>query len=265
MSFKFLFKLNVAAVYLAALLKYWVYFFTDHYKFTIVRRNKELSSSRKSDTCYICALGPSLKKVDLDKIEGDTIVVNRFHRIGEKFPNFVPTYYVLADAAFGTKYKDEMDFALNKYLSQGTKFILNSRFGKIDLLQNDKIFYYSAFKGTFVGQKYRIDKVMPAFANVVGVSIGLAMGMGYKKVVLLGCDFSSFASPVSNHCYAEANYTRQIELWYELYRYSLVAWGHENLAKYARKHGVEIINSTKGSLIDAYPFVINESLYIAEA
>ena len=33
------------------------------------------------------------------------------------------------------------------------------------------------------------------------------------------------------------------------------------LAEYARTLGVEIINSTKGSLIDAYPMNVDETLY----
>lgn len=232
---------------------------------SIVRQNARLLDKKKSDTCYVCALGPSLKKVNLTKIKDDTIVVNRFHKMSDRYPEFVPTHYVLADAAFGDRCKNEMEEALEKFSLKGTNFIVNSKFHKLGLNSKwNNIFYVSTFKGEFYGQYYRLDRIMPAFSNVVGVAIGTAMGMGYKKIVLLGCDFNSFASPVSNHCYAEADNTRQIKLWYELYRYSIVAWGHEKLAKYAKKHGIEIVNSTKGSLIDAYPFEIDESLYITE-
>lgn len=242
-----------------------LYILRDFRMMSSVRQNTELLNKKKSDTCYVCALGPSLKKVDLSRIKGDTIVVNRFHKMSDRYPGFVPTHYVLADAAFGDRCKNELDEALEKYSPKGTNFIVNSKFHKHGLEKKwNNVFYVSTFKGEFYGQDYRLDRIMPSFSNVVGVAIGTAMGIGYKKIVLLGCDFNSFASPVSSHCYTEVDNTRQIRLWYELYRYSIVAWGHEKLAKYARKQGIEIVNSTKGSLIDAYPFKIDESLYMTE-
>lgn len=262
MIIKFLFYFDMFILHVTGYLKCLIYFLCDFKMMSKVRKNVKLFEKKKSDICYVCALGPSLKDVELSKIEGDTIVVNRFHKMSDRYPGFVPTYYVLADAAFGDRCKNEMDEALEKYSKLGTNFIVNSKFHKLGLEKDwENIFYVSPFKGEFYGQEYRLDRVMPAFSNVVGVAIGTAMGMGYKKIILLGCDFNSFASPVSNHCYAEADNTRQIKLWYELYRYSIVAWGHEKLAKYARKHGIEIVNSTKGSLIDAYPQMIQEELY----
>ena len=47
----------------------------------------------------------------------------------------------------------------------------------------------------------------------------------------------------------------------ELFCYCFDASVHVQLAEYARTLGVEIINSTKGSLIDAYPMNVDETLY----
>lgn len=260
MGFKGLFRFNLAVVNFAGYFRAIQYFITDHYKYVVVKKNRFLIERKKSDVCYICALGPSLKNVDLAKIKGDTMVVNRFYRTNESHPEFVPTYYLMYDASFGGKYCSELEKAVDLYSDRGTFFLLNSKFAKLGL-QNERLYYLSAFRGLFKGQNYRIDRIMPSFANVVGVAIGAAMGMGYKKIVLLGCDFNSFASPVSNHCYKEKDNTRKIELWFELYRYALVAHGHNVINDYALEHGIEVVNSTKGSLIDAYPFKIEEEIY----
>ena len=237
------------------------YFIFEHYKFNVVKKNKDLIERKKADVCYICGLGPSLNDIDLMKIQGDTIVVNRFYKVGEMYPDFVPTYYLMYDAAFGEeRHRDELTQALNTYSSKGTLFLFNSQLAKLNLSQ-EGLYYLSAFKGRFKGQNYRIDKVTPAFANVIGTAIATAMGMGYKKIVLLGCDFNSFATLMTSHAYDENSRRKRIEEWYELYRYSLVAYGHTVLSKYAQKHNIDIVNSTKGSLIDAYPFKIEESLY----
>lgn len=257
---KLLFILNLKLLNIGGWIRTIQYFILEHYKFNVIKRNKQLIEGKKSDICYICALGPSLKDVDLSKIKGDTIVVNHFYKMHKLYPKFIPTYYLMYDSSFGSSHRYALDNALEIYSNKGTRFLLNSRFAKF-LNESNYIYYISAFKGEFLGQEYSIDKVMPSFDNVVGAAIGMAIGMGYKKIVLLGCDFNSFASTVSNHCYTEKENQRRIELWYELYRYSIVAYGHCTLQNYAKKHGIEIVNSTKGSLIDAYPFDIEEQLY----
>ena len=102
---------------------------------------------------------------------------------------------------------------------------------------------------------------MPAFGNVACTAIACAMALGYKKIVLLGCDFNSFASRSNNHCYTDKNIDRLHKMSYELFCYSFNADMHDELQFYAMEHDIEIINSTKGSLIDAYPYVIDEELY----
>ncbi len=261
--FKSLFKLDISIINLGGYIKSIQYFLFEHYKYSVVKKNKELIERKKSDICYICALGPSLKNVNLSKIKGDTLVVNHFYKMNKSNPDFVPTYYLMCDPSFASTHRYALNCAIDAYSKKGTIFLLNSKFSSLNL-DSHRIYYISAFKGEFSGQNYRIDKVMPSFDNVVGVAIGMVMGMGYKKIVLLGCDFNSFASPVSNHCYEEKDNDRRIKLWYELYRYSLVAHGHEQISTYAKKKGIEIVNSTRGSLIDSYPFQIDESLYDKE-
>ena len=48
---------------------------------------------------------------------------------------------------------------------------------------------------------------------------------------------NSFASPINVHCYADENKQRLYRMYYELYRYSLAAYTHEEIAKYAKKTG----------------------------
>lgn len=258
--FKKFYQYSISIISLGGYVRLLQYFLFQHYKFKVIKKNKELIERKKADVCYICALGPSLKSVDLAKIKGDTLVVNHFYKMKERNPDFVPTYYLMYDPGFATSHRSALNDAIDIYGGKGTTFLLNSQFSKLSLC-NSSIYYISAFKGFFSGQNYSIDKPMPSFPNVVGVAIGTVMGMGYKKIVLLGCDFNSFASPVSNHCYEEKDNNRRIKLWYELYRYSIVAYGHEEISSYAKKNKIEIVNSTKGSLIDSYPFQIDESIY----
>ena len=269
MSYHILYKLNLFLINLAGYIRYIKYFFLNHEYFTLVKKNKKLvSDSNKSKVCYVCALGPSLKQVDLEKLSGDTIVVNRFFRHGKSIPSFVPTYYLIVDSMFGLGENNSLyRECLESYIDKGTKYIINSRCAANTPkdIDSSNIYYLSTFKGRFNAQKeINIDKVMPALGNVASAAILCAIGMGYKKIVLLGCDFNSFTTPFRSHCYSEPGEKKKIRLYFELFCYSFAANLHGEIAKFAEKKGVSIVNSTKGSLIDAYPLEIDESLYYNE-
>ncbi|HPQ22566.1 MAG TPA: hypothetical protein PK147_11970, partial [Saprospiraceae bacterium] len=211
-------------------------------------------------------LGPSFRNVDLNKIDGDTIVVNNFYKIGINFSHFIPSYYLIADKGFATPYHiNDLMEALKLYIGKRTKFLLNSALYASEAFigyPEDQLFYMSNFKGLFNHKKsIIINRINPAFGNVACVAIGYAIALGYKKIVLLGCDFNSFAHTTQAHCYNDASHKRRISMDFELFNYSFDAKIHIELAQYAERIGVEIVNSTKGSLIDAYPVKIDETLY----
>lgn len=263
-----LYNLNLKAIDLGGILKCVINFFFHHNYYSLLKRNKELyMKEHEKKKCYVCALGPSLKNVDLNKIKGDTIVVNRFFKIGLLYPNFVPTYYIMLDHLFN-KPENISDFekALESYIHKGTIFILNSKLAGLSIMkkysENKNIYYISCFRGSMHPYgKYALDKVMPAFQNVVGAAILIIALMGYKKISLLGCDFNSFASTQKIHCYKDRNTKRNDKLSFELFCYYLAARNHDDLYEYARINGIEITNSTEGSLIDSYPIEIEEELY----
>lgn len=265
MNFKDLFNYNKVVINLGGYLKFLKYYTFNHNIVSSVSPKEKLLKNKHSNKCYICALGPSLKDVDFEAINGDTIVVNRFYKHGETLPGFVPNYYLMIDAAFGSQ-KNKEDFfdALKCYEGKNTLFLLNSKLSAFNELKklNNNISYVSCCKGLFNSNKsFELGQVMPAFGNVACTAIAFAIALGYEEIYLLGCDFNSFASRKAVHCYAEKDEKRQISLSYELYCYSLVAEMHEQLNNYATKKGVRIINTTKGSLIDAYTYQIDENLY----
>ncbi len=262
-----LYRLNFKIIDLGGVFKRLVNFFFHHETYTCIKRNKSLLNRVSGEkAAYILALGPSLKKVDIDKIDGDTMVVNRFYKVGMQHPDFVPTYYIMVDYQFGEE-KNRQDFkaALDMYLPRGTIFLLNSKLSKNPVLEGyplDNIYFLSNFSGdVHCNGKYGLDKIMPAFQNVVGSAILALSLLGYKRINLLGCDFNSFASTERIHCYKDAPTERPLKKSWELYAYSIVAGQYDKLQQYAEKNKFIIVNGTKGSLIDSFPFAIDEQLY----
>ena len=235
----------------------------------LLKKNQEIIVNRKHDTIYICGLGPSLADVDLDIVadkEADTLVVNHFFKMAEQ-TKLRPTYYLMADTGFmKCKHIAAFNKAIEMY--RDSTFVWNTSFLKInpEVLDYDcKKIFIAMSNGYYISpKKIDITKVMPAFGNVICAAIAFAIGAGYKKIVLLGCDFNSFAFPHEIHCYdggKENKAARRISLDFELFCYSFDASVHVQLAEYAKSLGIDIINSTRGSLIDAYPVNVDDLLY----
>lgn len=269
MNFRSLYNLNLQFINAGGKVKTLLRLPSRSRTLRLLSKNAKLIENRKSDTIYICGLGPSLADVDLDKLQNqgvDTLVVNYFVKMA-KSTKLKPTYYMMADAGFvGPKHRPALEKAIKEY--PNAKFIWNSSFPIADPSIMDypcEKYFIAMYDGYYIKpKKIDITGITPAFGNVICAAIGFAIGLGYKKITLLGCDFNSFAFPNEVHCYdggKENKGARRISLDFELFCYSFDASVHLRLAEYAHKTGVEIINSTKGSLIDAYPLVIDEKLY----
>jgi len=270
MNFRTLYNLNLSLVNAGGKVKYLLRLPSLSKTLKLLKRNEELISSRHKDTIYICGLGPSLADVDLDKIaeteEADTLVVNYFIKMAES-TKLKPTYYLMADAGFvKPKRRPDLEKAIELY--PNSKFIWNSSFPVLDPSVMDypcDKYFMAMYDGYYIKpSKIDITSITPAFGNCVCCAVAFAIGMGYKKIILLGCDFNSFAFPHEVHCYdggIDSNAPRRVALDFELFSYSFDATVHLMLEQYSKSVNVKILNATKGSLIDAYERVNMPDLY----
>lgn len=218
--------------------------------------NAELTQYKKNDRCYVVGLGPSLKTVDFSKLNGDIIATNRYYKFDSNV-SLKPTFYCIVDKAFfiGDAREDFKEI-ISRY--PDVCYVLNGLYAAEILKQFKTIAhsYYAFMWNGAMSSKKKIDftHILPAANNVVSISIMLGLYCGYQEIVLLGCDFSSFASPGMVHCYEEKNGSGAVPLDFELYRYSLTAHSHNELQKYACRKGIRIVNATRSSLLDSYPF-----------
>lgn len=269
MNFRSLYNLNLQFVHIGGKFKYLLRLPQLRKTNKLLERNHELINNRLHDTIYICGLGPSLSDVDLDKIaasDADSLVVNYFVKMADK-TILTPTYYLMVDAGFTRpKHRPALEKAIELY--PNSRFIWNSSFPSLDpSIMNypcDK-YFMAMYDGYYIApRKFDITKITPAFGNCICAAIAFAIGVGYKKIILLGCDFNSFAFPHEVHCYdggKENKAARRISLDFELFCYSFDATVHLRLAEYAKQKGVEILNATRGSLIDAYERIDLPEIY----
>jgi len=223
-------------------------------KFTARNIELKLSKNRKGE-CFVIGNGPSLKGVDLKLIKDyDTFTVNYFHK-GKKSNDLKSTYHVIIDETF---YKGEhLNYITDLYNSQkSTKFIFRHKaISELKGKNTDFTRAYFTYQKLMQYDNYiKLDmtKNITACVNVVLCCIQSAIYMGYKRIYLIGCDFNSFATLNPLHFYTEGISNRVESVGVELKGSAPVLFHHYALQNYALNHGIEILNATEGSLIDAY-------------
>lgn len=220
-----------------------------------IKRNCELEKHKKADTLYVLGLGPSLREIDISTLNGDIICSNRFYKF-QGAEKCTPQYYCLMDDDFFIG-KAINDFKKIYELYPSAQFLLNGKYRReIENMigqRKNNVFYIYGWSGALrASSTLDFTKNLPIACNVVCRMIEAGIYMNYKRIVLLGCDFNSFAVLKDKHCYDDKDDKVQWKLWYELFCYSFAAKEHEILETIAKGKGIDILNATEGSLIDAY-------------
>ena len=214
-----------------------------------LKKNIKLKEIRTKDKCYIIGLGPSLKHVDFSKLEdGDLITVNSYYKDFHSI-NFKPMLHIMLDWCVYSRDRWDLEAALEAF--PDSYFLLNGKYYE-EILDKEKSFWTCTWGSENVKGEIDLTRLVPSFDNVICHAIYTAMYMGYKEIILLGCDFNSFASRKMTHSYGDEE--RFLRMDQELFAYSFVANSHMKLSRYASDKGINIINATYNSLIDAYQY-----------
>lgn len=215
----------------------------------ILKRNEILIQDNSE--CFILGNGPSLKEINWELLKNkDTFSVNWFYKHNNDFET---KYYVAVDNVFysgeGLKYlKDVMAKKKNvKYI-----FKYKSNLKQFDFLDKSRTFFiYPRLLQHDDFVKCNCKQNITACINVVLQCIQVAIFMNYKKIYLLGCEFDQYTKLKATYFYGEGR--KYCNMGNDARWSALVHFHHYALYKYATRRGIEIINLTPNSLIDAYP------------
>ncbi|MCH5224052.1 MAG: hypothetical protein J1E82_08415 [Muribaculaceae bacterium] len=245
------------------------------------------SDEGKNKEIAILGNGPTLRDTidkDLDfLLERDLMAVN-FAALAPDFYKLRPKYYVLADGHFF----DSLDTDNNVRklweafgnVSWEMTLLVPTKFRhlvKALLLHtrglNVRYFNLTPIEG-FRWIKHWMFKSglgMPRPRNVMIPAIMEALRLGYRKIYLFGADHTwtktldvdeeNFVVSIQPHFYKdnEEEHRRVRETYKDLKLHDVlgsmvVAFrSYWEIADYAKKQGVEILNATPGSMIDAFP------------
>lgn len=259
--------------------------------FSSFRSNKMINQCskkyKKFKDCIIMGNGPSLSSFlekNLDELLDKNIIAVNFFSTTEYFERVRPSFYVLLDPSlfsnslpveFEAQIK-ELTSKLNSITWQMVLFI-PSRFQDsllVQQLNNNYLvvipFNYTPISGFKSIENYFFKRNlgMPLPETVINASIFLAISLKFKSIHLYGVeqswlkhltvDSENKISVGLPHFYSGSDNTAENRSLSEfLFSQSKVFKSHMRLNEYAKHVGIQILNHTPGSYIDAYKRVIN--------
>lgn len=241
-------------------------------------------SHDKKDTIIIMGNGPSLRDAmqnELDVLMAYPRMAVNLSALASEFHKLRPDYYILADIAFFLKEKTGKVPALWEALASVdwpmTLFLPASarRMPEVKRLPECvTVKYYNLTPaegfGWLMRPIYDLGLAMPRPRNVLIPSIMSAMREGFRRIVLIGADHNwsktlwvterNKVVSIQPHFYKDDDkeLRRAEEIFskvrlHEVYEnYAIAFRSYHNLKAYTDRRGVEILNATPGSFIDAF-------------
>lgn len=254
-------------------------------KIPIMSRRPSPKSRDRKDTIIIMGNGPSLR----DAMEQDRDVLMAYPRLAVNlsaltpdFRDLRPDYYILADIAFFLKKKTgkvpqlwealrSVDWQMTLFLPATARKMPEVK----SLPANITLKFYNLTPAEgfrcVMHPLYDSGLAMPRPRNVLIPSIISSMREGFRKIVLIGADHNwsktlwvterNRVVSVQPHFYKDddAELRRAEEIFknvhiHDVYEnYAIAFRSYFNVKAYADRRGVEILNATPGSFIDAFP------------
>ena len=239
------------------------------------RRNRarleELRGAYKGQRCFIICNGPSLRADDLTKIyeHGDlSIGINAIARIYDQTP-WRPTFLsVTDDVVFNKKNKE-----LVKNCECGYKLYDRTRFLK-SLGAKEKRLYLSFDESLELldNPQFSDDatKKLPSIGTSTYAVIEFAVFLGCSEIYILGCDMSYAVNInrdgtityndsgkdyfVSKEEYSTSSKVNPTPTWQ-------MEIAYDYAAKYAKEHGIQIYNATRGGKLESFERVDFDTIY----
>lgn len=245
----------------------------------LLEKNLKLKDIHKGDRCFILATGPSIRHQNLKLLQGETCIAVSNFLVHPDYAVINPKYYCIApyhppiteDA--WQKWMDEIEKG-----TKGAKLF----FGMSDRDRNekngrfrDRDLYYLKFGewwGRDVPNNIDISRTIPGPQSVTIMALYVAIYMGFERIYLLGCDHDWFLHiNKSSHFYREEDHAlvkSGYNEWFqedleEEFQSHVTLWQqYKGIREITNKNDTLIFNATEGGLLDVFPRVKYESLFV---
>ncbi|MBP3602581.1 MAG: DUF115 domain-containing protein [Lachnospiraceae bacterium] len=208
---------------------------------------KEYYNKHNGDVCFLVGNGPSLTDKDLECIHNHNIYsfgCNGIYKIFSK-TNWRPDFYMLGDNIFFEKEQENLPNECNYFIRK----IVNQ-----DKMKNKKVhFYCGKFENYFPGYpsfSTELEKGVYGGRTIMYDMLQFAVYMGFKKIYLIGVDFS-WGKDGNNTHFCES-YSDGIREKFAVSYKEEIKNAYYSARQYADSHGVKIYNATRGGKLEVF-------------
>ena len=245
----------------------------------LLNKNLALKDTRKGERCFILGTGPSIKHQNLKLLQGENCIAVSNFFVHPDYAIIDPEYYCIAPYHLPItedawqQWMDEIekntgDAKLFFGMSDKNRNEIHGRFRNRDI-------YYLRFGGLWgrnIPRSIDISRMIPGPQSVSIMTLYVALYLGFKEIYLLGCDHDWLLHVnKSVHFYHENNHAMEKSGYNEWFQEDLegqfqdyiTLWRqYKGIREIASKVGAQIFNATEGGLLDVFPRVKYELLFV---
>ena len=199
---------------------------------------EELKDAYKGERCFIVGAAPSIKLLDLSKLNQEyTFVCNKSFELKKMGLN-KGCFYVIGDRNGYEEFGDKITSDIADYFFISTKIPWDKNF------KNEYFFKISnaeIYKGYIHAD---LTKTLPLAHTIVATSILIAKYLGFSEIIVIGVDMDYSGA---THCYSSSKGENERKPNEDMQLINLKTF--EVISKYLQKNGIKIYNaSPKGRL-----------------
>lgn len=242
-------------------------------KYKISDKIEKFHNIHQERRCFIIGNGPSLRLTDLEKLNNEfTFASNRINLLFDK-TNWRPTYYLCQDKNYIiNNYEEICNIKSEKFLSLSPFISNNLKF----IEANYYLLNYSGNNNKFA---YDFTKNVGNSATVTYSAIQLAVYMGFKEIILIGCDHQFkyirdkkskkiIMNNIENDHFTKEYSKGNIEKFEKKHNtncfvaniYSMEK-GFEIARDYCHHHNIKILNATRGGALEIFERINFDSIF----
>lgn len=230
----------------------------ENIKQNLTEENKQkllsLKNAYKGKRCFIIGSSPSLKQLDLTKLNNEhTFTVNRGYKLTEQGLKH-STFHVMSDCKTFTddKIEDEIpkDWAKFFFTYAGIKFPLNQAF-YFNYIINNKL-------SDFLFQT-DITKNLGECGTIIYFAIQFSFYMGFKDIYLIGVDLDFDKN--KGHIYKETNGETKRQEEHSINNADRMLNGIAFATEFLQNNNVNIYNASPVGIVDCMPRIKYEELF----
>lgn len=244
----------------------------------LLKPNGKFRNLHKGQTCFILGSGPSIQSQDLTKLSGRIVMTqNHFHAhkdikvISPRYHVIVPKYH---PKEYDNDWREWIDSMARRlpadcllFADTNTKYLID----EFDALRGRAYYIHTAIDAIYMRKAIvDITKNIMKVPTVLTECLTIALFMGFEKIYLVGFDLNQLVilqekenawehlrfygtSPITRNA-AEAQLEKKTETSGENWFCMWKIWVQLNLLRdYALRRDIQIINLTKGGLLNVFP------------